>query len=447
MVSLVRVFVATTEGPSEIQHVVEEDADVRSVICLNGTSEALPVSRDYDSFVRKPTGVIERLFGHPSYRVDVSRRISNGRSWQLGLLVAHALHAEGRLAAKDGPAEEVYWVTGEVRHNLDVMPVDHVGDKLRQSEALFDGLLHLQTKVTILVPTNNLDEAEAEFRSLGLDMSDVSVEGIRHWDEFAISSGPTELPPAAGNRTWRRLAVILFAIMVPVSAAAFLGSWWKGSPPHSVSVPLQPQLPSSPVAEIKKSPEPPPVESAQRVAPPSVEPPAAPSAASSPEVDSTKALPAPVLPLMVSAVERRAPTGSGCGRLRLTGDATVDAEIETAVPDGFGARPSAGLCEVEFRVANPSMEPRFIAMALRSTIDGAVPLTMSQMVSPGAFVSLKAAPNTWASGKPWTATLAVADLPSGADFSFDHLFETPAKRITSRIVTYTAVAPVEPRFR
>ncbi|HJP53297.1 MAG TPA: hypothetical protein QF556_01070, partial [Rhodospirillales bacterium] len=87
----VRVYIATTQGPSEVQRIAEEDPKVRSVVCLDGTSEALPISAAYDAFVRKPTGVIEKNFGHSVYRLDVSERISDGKSWQLGFFAAHAL--------------------------------------------------------------------------------------------------------------------------------------------------------------------------------------------------------------------------------------------------------------------------------------------------------------------------------------------------------------------
>ena len=68
----VRVFVATTVGPSEVQAIVSEDAP-KSVICLDGTTEKLPVSRAYDEFVAKGTGIVAQMFGGTSYRVDVAR--------------------------------------------------------------------------------------------------------------------------------------------------------------------------------------------------------------------------------------------------------------------------------------------------------------------------------------------------------------------------------------
>lgn len=448
MVSLTRVFIATTEGPSEIQRIAEDDPEVKSVICLNGTAEALPVSLDYHSFVRKPTGVVERLFGCPTYRIDVSRRISNGHSWQLGVLLAHGLHAQGRLATKDGAADEVYWVTGEVRHNLDVMPVDHVREKLRQSEALFDGLAHLPAKVTLLVPDGNVVEAEAEIRALGLD---VNLESVRCWNDFGLSAQDLDAPPAP-RRFWRRAAIGVLALLLPISAAAVLGPWWKADVPKAIGVPLQPPLPAANITPQMTAPAASPslaeephkgAEQVQAPAPlvaplPAVvpEPPAPPKEAPAAPPPITKAPPAQ--PLVVSVVERRAPSGSGCGRLRLTGASTVDSEI-TAAADGFDVRPAAGLCEVEFRVTNPSVERRLIGIIADTTIEGVAPLSASDTVPSGGSISLRVAPKVWEGAKSWAASLTVTDAPATTGAS-----STSAR---SKTLTYTAAAPVEPRFK
>ena len=141
----VRIYIATTEGPAEIQRLAEEDPEVRSVVCFNGTCEALPISPGYDAFVRKPTGVIERLFAHPVYRMDVSQRICEGRSWQLGALAAHALKAEGKLAGKDDQCDHILWITGEVDNELKVHEVEDVPEKLRQSNLLFKETVRQQS--------------------------------------------------------------------------------------------------------------------------------------------------------------------------------------------------------------------------------------------------------------------------------------------------------------
>ncbi len=154
-----RVFIATTEGPSEVQRILPEDPEVRSVVCLDGTSKALRISNAYDAFVRKPTGVIERHFDHAVFRMDVSHEISSGNSWQLGAFLAHALLAEGRLAsAQDENGEEAILVTGTVNHNLAIGPVSHVEEKLRRADGLFAYLEARHIPLTVVLPAANARE-------------------------------------------------------------------------------------------------------------------------------------------------------------------------------------------------------------------------------------------------------------------------------------------------
>ena len=77
----IRVYIATTDGPVEIQRITREDPEVRSVVCLDGTAKALPISRAYDSFIKEPTGVVQRSFNHPAFRMDVDKPITDGNSW------------------------------------------------------------------------------------------------------------------------------------------------------------------------------------------------------------------------------------------------------------------------------------------------------------------------------------------------------------------------------
>ena len=156
----ISVLIATTDGPAQVQRLAEEDPEVRSVICLNGTSQALPISAAYDAFVRKPTGVIERLFGHPVFRMDVSAQVSEGRSWQLGVFAAHILHARGELAERPEDATHVLWLTGEVNNDHEVKRVDHVAKKLERSAAMLCGLAEGGGKVILGYPKGNADEVE-----------------------------------------------------------------------------------------------------------------------------------------------------------------------------------------------------------------------------------------------------------------------------------------------
>lgn len=129
----VAVSVATTRGPVRILRIREENPAVRSVICLDGTFSALPISRDYDAFVRAPTGVIERETGHPAYRVDVDGPIESGDSWHLGVYLAHMLARAGRLAEKGEAVAVKLLVTGSLDRSLSVGAVSHVKEKFERA--------------------------------------------------------------------------------------------------------------------------------------------------------------------------------------------------------------------------------------------------------------------------------------------------------------------------
>ena len=134
-VPLIRVLIATTRGPVEVQNIARENPAVRSVICVGGSFTALPVSPAYDAFVREPTGVVERMTGHPVYRTDVTAPIEAGESWQLGMFLAHAFHLFGALAKPGDVAAQTILVTGGLDRNLKVTPVSHVAEKLARAGA------------------------------------------------------------------------------------------------------------------------------------------------------------------------------------------------------------------------------------------------------------------------------------------------------------------------
>ena len=157
----VRVYIATTEGPAEVQRITEEDPNLKSVICLDGKALALPISPDYEAFVRSPTGILEKAYGHSAYRMDVSTAISEGMSWQLGTLVAHALFAADRLALKNEEASQVVWLTGEVDRDLQVLPVEYVREKVRRSGPLLAELKAAEVRVTLGMPRRNFEELDA----------------------------------------------------------------------------------------------------------------------------------------------------------------------------------------------------------------------------------------------------------------------------------------------
>ncbi|MEK9752895.1 MAG: hypothetical protein VW338_06750 [Rhodospirillaceae bacterium] len=149
---LVRVYIATTAGPVVIQRITEEDADLNSVICLAGKAVALPISAAYDAFVRNPTGVVQRHFGHSAYRIDVSEKIDEGYSWQFGVFVAHALKRAARLAETKTMAETIVVATGELDRDLALHPVNGVEEKIQRLQAALTALAGDAKRLVIAVP-------------------------------------------------------------------------------------------------------------------------------------------------------------------------------------------------------------------------------------------------------------------------------------------------------
>ncbi|GAB0057907.1 hypothetical protein SIID45300_02241 [Candidatus Magnetaquicoccaceae bacterium FCR-1] len=158
----VRVVIGTTAGPSEVLQLAPESPEVASVVCLDRTSESLPISQEYAGFVRAPSGVIQKLFGHAAFRMDVSQRIEEGKSWQLGALAAHALLHAQSLAGQGEPVRAVVWLSGEVDTTLRLRPVQNMRRKLEKSRDYLLAQLEAGTPVILSMhPTDRkmLDDA------------------------------------------------------------------------------------------------------------------------------------------------------------------------------------------------------------------------------------------------------------------------------------------------
>ena len=432
MVKRIRVLIATTEGPSEVQQITAEDPDVRSVVCLDGTSEALPISADYDSFVRKPTGVVERLYGHSAYRTDVSHPISGGRSWQLGLLVAHDLFASGRLATKGVPADEVLWISGEVRHNLDVVGVDHARQKLRESADRLRAALAAGAAVTLLLPQANRADIEAEMNGLGLG------EGVRIETLSAWQSG---FHGGAGRTRKRGGALAVAALAV---AAAGYAAWaWM---PANTAAGLD-RLFGSPPAP----PQPATVASAASPGPGSVAGPLPPPPRPAPSPPaSPKPSAASPLAIDVFAVELRPPAGNTCGGQRLTGGGLTETVVGRDASGGFPHRTARDLCDVEFRVRNTGTTARHVWIHVHPTLEGTRPRTSEATIDPGKELNVRVGASPWEAGTPWDATVIVAVDPKTAAEKAD---QRPVQQVTAalraanvpyEVVTYTAEAAPRP---
>ncbi|MGB2489183.1 MAG: hypothetical protein ACPIDZ_09590 [Candidatus Puniceispirillales bacterium] len=154
------VFIPTTQHPVEIISLTEEHSDIQSVICITNTFNALPVSTAYHGFVRRPTGIIQKLTGIPSFRADVSGPIDQGDSWQLSMLIAHRLHHNHLFRqAYDSAGNMAYiWASGQVDINQNVSPVQHIAEKFAASQSLFEDIRSRGGKIHIVLHPENMTE-------------------------------------------------------------------------------------------------------------------------------------------------------------------------------------------------------------------------------------------------------------------------------------------------
>jgi formylglycine-generating enzyme required for sulfatase activity len=130
----IHIVIPTLQGLSHVQDIIKEDPDVRSVICLNGTAQSLPISQAYYDFVKKGQGLIAKDFGHEAWRIDLSDPVEMGNSWQLAIYLTHYFYSKNLLGSgQPKPGDVVIWASGAVKVNRDVAPVEGIERKLAQS--------------------------------------------------------------------------------------------------------------------------------------------------------------------------------------------------------------------------------------------------------------------------------------------------------------------------
>jgi len=398
-VNPVRVFIATTAGLVAVQRITEEDPEVNSVVCLAGKAVALPISAAYEAFVRNPTGVIQRQFGHPAYRVDVSAPVDEGYSWQLALFAAHALVKADRLAHPDADAPLTVIATGEVNRDLHVLEVDHMAEKFGDLAAGLTAIGADPSRTVLAVPHGNDEAVTDHVQAAGLADS-VRVLAIAHTGELIdhmglaikdrsdapLSTPDAPVPPPTWSRGSRAVLLILLAFMVAAGAGAGgvryspqLKSWaaqWipalKDSEPTKSTTRLQPPdtvvLPTVTKKEAEPEASPPPLPEPAKIVDkkpppqpvPQTVPQTAPKTVKAPAV--AKEPPPKTVPVKVDAPTRdilkpsdRPPKNDVIETARL-GNAPKDSVIleilENRAPPGYRCRDvRAGVVEAETEAA------------------------------------------------------------------------------------------------
>lgn len=162
------VVIATTAGPALIERITPEFAP-QSMVCLGRSSEVLAISHDYDDFVRPGSGVIMREFSKAAgtasaFRLDLSQRIGTGKSWQLAVFCAHALHfASDCTLSNPQEAETILWLTGMVDYDLNIAAVGNIAEKVDASRDFLISCLDQGKRVVLGAHPENAKEFPAGF--------------------------------------------------------------------------------------------------------------------------------------------------------------------------------------------------------------------------------------------------------------------------------------------
>jgi tetratricopeptide (TPR) repeat protein len=183
----VRVSIATTAGAIAVERIAPVGLRKSKVFTWRGLAPLPAISASYDEFVRKRVARILPTEGRSTFRIDLSEEIDTGDSWQLPVLMAHALHRSQRLAGKDrDDAATFLFATGTVDFEMAAGEVGYVEDKLRLltrdeclRRAAADG-----RRVIVAIPDANGADARPEqdqLRGLGAEVLVVrQVEDLLH---------------------------------------------------------------------------------------------------------------------------------------------------------------------------------------------------------------------------------------------------------------------------
>ena len=162
------VVIPTTNYLVGISDITVEDPLVSSVICVNNNLEALSISNQYDSFVKSPTGIIEKITGKSSFRVDITDNIDQGDSWQLSMAIAHALYEKNilKFSNKENLISNnnisVIWTTGKITSNFNIKPISFLEKKINSSLIFFKECI----KKNIIVHINLRDKNKNDIKKI-----------------------------------------------------------------------------------------------------------------------------------------------------------------------------------------------------------------------------------------------------------------------------------------
>ena len=203
----VHVFVATTGGPVRIESIVthppsEATPPVTSMALVRGEGAA-SFSTEYRHFI----DVMRPRLRHNGYFIaSVESDIPRGSSWQLGLLLAHEIQAEGALTlASDsiGNQDWVILVTGGVTDKLGITSVRKISEKFENARDRLDCWLDVAGQVLAVVPAENDSDVPRQFRTYCRNGNCLTLVASDRVDDLLVRAGLSTGPETAANGTGR----------------------------------------------------------------------------------------------------------------------------------------------------------------------------------------------------------------------------------------------------
>ena len=405
----VAVYVLTTEGPVRLERLSRESGAASSMVCLQRSSRKFDsLSTAYEDFVRAPTGVIDRDYpaaGSGAYRLDISAEITDGDSWQFGVFVAHALHANGCLCGPDRTPEVALMLTGSVDVDLRVGDVAHVREKLHAANGDIELLTEVGIDVRVILPVsdaagqNNDSPENVVVERVGSAAELVTALGFSapglSADLAAAASGTSERAEAANGdhnsvRKSRRTGLAVGGIVVAgvVVAGALLM-------PNRIDEPSTTERVVIPTTSPASEPESAQVE-LRIPRPKPVSPPAAAGKNMSGVRDSSAA-PADSPAVTVSILERRAPDGATCANVLFGTAEAALSNVRKGSTAEFAVSQGRGLCGLSF-----VLTPDGVGGRAQATIE----------IESGRLIEQGRRPSVWLEGAELTAPVRWdVDLP------------------------------------
>lgn len=189
------VVIPTTNNLVGVSDITYEDPIVSSVICENNNLEALPISPQYNSFVKSPTGIIEKITGHSSYRIDITGRIEQGDSWQLGVAIAHIFHKKNLINFSKNQnlisnnEDTIIWASGIINSNLDIKKIDYLEKKIENSVVFFKECLKKNILIKIILSHENVNDfneivSKRKFLKEAIAKNQISLMHIKNLNNF-----------------------------------------------------------------------------------------------------------------------------------------------------------------------------------------------------------------------------------------------------------------------